>query len=334
MATQLPEEGLGGRGRQPDVSGARPERHAVGQRRRPRLRMQESPLARGLGWLSVGLGAAALLAPRRTAQTVGLPDHGVTVALVGTRELLTGVGLLSPTNPTPWLWGRVAGDVMDLALLAVGARAGRPARRRALATIGVVGGVTAVDLYASVRQTRAPLALAGGAADVFVERSIVVNKSPAECNEFWRRLENLGRFMRHLVSVQQTGERRSHWVARGPAGVRVEWDAEIVEERPGELLRWRALEGGDIEHAGSVRFERGPGGRGTLVRVTMHYRPPVGAVGVRVARLLGEEPDEQVADDLRSFKAVLKTRELPTTQGQLHDPLSLLARLTREGRLS
>ncbi|HSH39198.1 MAG TPA: SRPBCC family protein, partial [Chthoniobacterales bacterium] len=133
---------------------------------------------------------------------------------------------------------------------------------------------------------------------------------------FWRQFENLPRFMRHLESVRQTGQNRSHWRAKGPTGTSVEWEAEIVDERPGELIAWRSLPGADIENSGSVRFERAPGGRGTFVRVKMEYHPPSGFFGASIARLLGEEPEIQVQRDLYRFKQVMETGQVTTTEGQ------------------
>jgi uncharacterized membrane protein len=137
-----------------------------------------------------------------------------------------------------------------------------------------------------------------------------------ELYAFWRRLEQLPRFMSHLISVQQLDNRRSHWIAKGPAGKRVEWDAEIINERPNEMIAWRSLEGADVDSVGSVRFERAPGGRGSIVRVEMRYRPPAGVGGATVAKLLGKDPGSQIKDDLRRFKQVMETGEIITTEGQ------------------
>lgn len=147
-----------------------------------------------------------------------------------------------------------------------------------------------------------------------VEKSITVNRPPEELYRFWRRFENLPRFMNHLESVTTTGGGRSHWVAKAPAGTTVEWDAEVYNEKEGELIAWRSLEGADVDNAGSVRFEPAAGGAGTLVRVTLRYDPPGGAVGAAVARLFGENPEQQIEEDLARFKQVMETGE--TTEGQ------------------
>lgn len=149
-----------------------------------------------------------------------------------------------------------------------------------------------------------------------VEKSITINKSPEELYRFWRRFENLPRFMNHLESVTTTGEGRSHWIAKAPAGTTVEWDAEVYNEKENELIAWRSLDGADVDNAGSVRFEPATGGRGTTVRVTLRYDPPGGAIGSLVARLFGENPEQQIEEDLRRFKQVMETGEISTTTGQ------------------
>jgi uncharacterized membrane protein len=133
--------------------------------------------------------------------------------------------------------------------------------------------------------------------------------------QFWRNLENLPKFMSHLQSVRNLGNLRSHWVARGPLGVGVSWDAEIITERENELIGWRSLPGSAVDNAGSVHFRRGPGGRGTEVKVTLKYDPPAGKVGAAVARLFGSAPEQEIQDDLRRLKQLMETGEVPTTQG-------------------
>jgi uncharacterized membrane protein len=151
-----------------------------------------------------------------------------------------------------------------------------------------------------------------------VRKAITVNRSPAEAYAFWRDFQNLPRFMRHLDSVQVTGERRSHWKTKAPAGRTVEWDADITDDRPNERIAWRSVEGADVENAGSVRFAPAPGNRGTEVRVQMQYSQPGGPIGAMVAKLFGEAPDQQVQDDLRVFKQVLETGEVTRSDATRH----------------
>jgi uncharacterized membrane protein len=149
-----------------------------------------------------------------------------------------------------------------------------------------------------------------------VEKSVTVNRSPEELYRFWRNFENLPRFMDHLESVSVEGAGRSHWVAKAPAGTTVEWDAEVYNEKENELIAWRSLEGADVDNAGSVRFEATPEGRGTTVRISLKYDPPGGLIGSTFAKLFGEEPSQQIEEDLRRFKQVMEAGETPTTEGQ------------------
>ncbi|HZI18811.1 MAG TPA: SRPBCC family protein [Pyrinomonadaceae bacterium] len=149
-----------------------------------------------------------------------------------------------------------------------------------------------------------------------VERSTTINRPADELYRFWRDFENLPRFMSHLEEVRVMSETRSHWVAKAPAGTSVEWDAEVYNERANELIAWRTLEGADVASAGSVRFDEAPGGRGTVVRVVLRYDPPGGRLGAFVARLFGENPDQQIADDLSRFKQLMETGEVTTVEGQ------------------
>ncbi len=151
---------------------------------------------------------------------------------------------------------------------------------------------------------------------VTLRRTVNINKPVEQLYAFWRDFENLPRFRRHLESVPCDGPRRSHWVARAPAGRRVSWDAEVTEERPSEFIAWRSLEDADVRNAGMVTFERGPGGRGTTIRVSLMYAPPGGKFAAVVAKLFGEEPGQQIDDDLRRLKQLMEAGEVPTVDGQ------------------
>ena len=153
------------------------------------------------------------------------------------------------------------------------------------------------------------------ARDVHVEKAIAIDKTPEELFSFWRQFENLPRFMKHLESVTCTGLNRSHWVAKGPAGKQVEWDAEIYNEKPNEMIAWRSLEGADVVNAGSVHF-RPLGVRGTEVKVVLNYNLPGGKISALFAKLFGAEPGQMIADDLRRLKQILETGEAATTEGQ------------------
>jgi uncharacterized membrane protein len=154
-----------------------------------------------------------------------------------------------------------------------------------------------------------PVASVGPGEGIRVEQAVTINRPREEVFRFWRNFENLPRFMDHLEAVQVVDEGRSHWIAKGPAGTRVEWDAEIHNEISGELIAWRSLPGSQVAHAGSVHFSPAPGDA-TEVRVLLRYDPPAGRVGAAVARLFGEEPSHQVAEDLRRFKQVMEAADL------------------------
>jgi uncharacterized membrane protein len=149
-----------------------------------------------------------------------------------------------------------------------------------------------------------------------VDKAITIAKPREEVFRFFRDFSNLPRFMKHLASVRETGEGRSHWVAKGPAGRPVEWDAVVHNEIPNELIAWRSLPGADVDSAGSVWFRDAPGNRGTEVKVELQYNPPAGVLGAAFAALWGEEPGQQVQEDLHGLKQVLEIGEIPATGGQ------------------
>jgi uncharacterized membrane protein len=150
-----------------------------------------------------------------------------------------------------------------------------------------------------------------GAAEkgVRVEKFLTVNRSPQQVYEFWRNLENLPRFLRHIDSVQMTGDLTSHWKASGPAGVTLEWDAEMVEDYPGQLILWRSVGDATLPNEGSVEFREAPGGRGTEVKVSIRYFPPGGAAGKAAAKLANIITAQQIEEDLKRLKQILETGE-------------------------
>jgi uncharacterized membrane protein len=156
----------------------------------------------------------------------------------------------------------------------------------------------------------------GGRRGINVEKAVTIDKPVEELYRFWRNFENLPRFMSHVESVKPLDGNRSHWVVKGPAGSRVEWDAEIINEVPNKVIAWKTLRGADVISAGSVNFDPQPDGRGTSVRVRLQYEPPAGKLGAAVAWLFGEEPAQQITEDLRRLKQLLEAREVPTTEGQ------------------
>lgn len=151
-------------------------------------------------------------------------------------------------------------------------------------------------------------------APIEVEQALTINRPPEDVYGFWRQLENLPRFMRHLQSVKQTSPTRSHWTAQTAlTGRALEWDSEITEDKPSELIRWRSLPDGSIRHSGEVRFKRAPGGRGTEVHVHMEYRP---RVGVALGAAMYPFTRQTLKEEIRRLKQVMEAGEIPTTEGQ------------------
>ena len=153
-------------------------------------------------------------------------------------------------------------------------------------------------------------------ASIKVEKTVTINKPADELYRFWHNFENLPNFMKHLKSVKVIDNKRSHWVANAPLGASVEWDAEIIEDRENEFISWGSVEGADIDNSGFVRFKPAPANRGTEVKVVIEYAPPGGVVGSTIAKLFGEEPEQQIGDELRRFKMLMEAGEIATTEGQ------------------
>src|SRR5262249_5328102 len=135
--------------------------------------------------------------------------------------------------------------------------------------------------------------------EVHIETSVAVSQTPENLYTFWRDFRNLPLFMEHLESITEIGSGLTHWVAKPIDGRRAERDAESYKEKRNELIAWRSLEGSDVVHAGTVRFQPGPQGRGTFVRVTMNYNPPAGVIGKILTQLMGADPESLIKEDLR-----------------------------------
>jgi uncharacterized membrane protein len=142
------------------------------------------------------------------------------------------------------------------------------------------------------------------------EHSVTINAPAQELYDFWRDLSNLPKIMKHLESVTEIDSLHSHWVAKGPMGVKVEWDAEILNEESGRLIAWRSFPGGQVDTAGSVHFEEKGFGNGTDVRVSLKYNPPGGKIGAGIAWLVGSSVESEIASDLCRFKKSMESGEL------------------------
>lgn len=283
-------------------------------------------LATSLGWFSIGLGVAEVVAPGKLAELIGIRDKDKTRTLMrvyGLREIAAGVGILAQQRPAGWLWGRVAGDLVDLSSLG-SAMASRHSDRARLGTATVaVLGVTALDVLCAQQLSREPQVSGNGARQAPAEhgtqvtKTIITSRSPEEAYRLWRDLSNHPKFMSHLESVEVQGS-RSRWIAKVPGGKTIEWEAEIVADEPNRRLEWRSLEGSDIQHTGSVEFESAPHGRGTMVRVRIDFSPPGGAIGAAIAKLFRPAPKLHLEQDLRAFRQMLETGEVVQSEASIH----------------
>lgn len=247
-------------------------------------------IAKGLGWFSIALGAAEIAIPETIAMFAGLRNEPRTRRLLrsplfGPREIAAGIGILSQPNPAKWMWGRVAGDVLDLGAMAAGLISPRNRRGRLTAALLAVMGVTAVDYICAQQLSRASDGVERKRREhhgylASASRSIWVNRLPAEAYNYWKNIENLPRFMHHVESVQDLGGGKSRWRAKGPLGKSIEWTAQTVDDQPDGKIGWKTVEGSSVHNCGAVTFEAGPGGRGTIVRVELDY----GTTGSAAAR--------------------------------------------------
>jgi uncharacterized membrane protein len=275
---------------------------------------QEQRLADGLAWFGIGLGLAEVLAPRRVAAMIGVgPEHQTLIRLMGVRELASSAGIFSDRSSAGALWSRVAGDVLDLALLGTAFASTRSNPTKLAAATASVTGALLLDVITAQQLSRGIETRHG---TIRTSAAVIIDCPQEPLYRYWRQLTNLRKFMKHVERIEMSDDRRSHWVAKGPVGSVIEWDAELTEDLPNELIAWRSVDDSKLDHAGSVRFEPALGGRGTMVTVAMQYRPPLGTVGAAVAAWFGADPNQTVKMDLRRFKQIMETGEVITTQGQ------------------
>jgi len=280
--------------------------------------MNSRSTAQALGWFSIGLGLAEVLAPRKMARATGLKNRSGPMPFLGIREITSGIGILASKDPSPWLWSRVVGDVMDLAVLGGASLSKSKNGKRLAVASAMVAGVTAIDYLCSrdMSSKENRNGKNGATANQSLFRTITINKSAKLLYEAWRSFEIFPTIIPNLKSVTATGPTTQHWVAAGPGDVDVEWDAEIVEDRPGDRISWRSLPGATVPNTGTVQFEELPHDRGTVVRLRMDYDPPGGGLGAKLAKLFGKAPEQQANEFLRKFKQLIETGEIATTVGQ------------------
>jgi uncharacterized membrane protein len=280
-------------------------------------------LARALGWFSIGLGLTEVLIPRKLGRAIGVGDeHATLLPLLGLREIASGIGVLAADDPGPGIRARVAGDVVDLALLGTALASPDNERGRVAAATAAVVGVTALDVLCAVQtatQTSSATNRPGRA-----RASLAVNLPADQLYSHLRNFGNLARVMQHL-DVRETTERRSHWIARGPAGLTLEWDAEITQESQNQRIAWRSLPNSDVPTKGSVELTPVSGGRGTIVTLEVEYRAS-GPVAKTVSKLFGAAFQQELENDLRRWKQLMETGEVATTEGQPSGRRSLISR--------
>jgi uncharacterized membrane protein len=278
-------------------------------------------MAKGLGWFSIGLGLAELLVPRDVARLIGAKSSArthTTLRALGVREIISGVGILTRPENANWLWSRLGGDVMDVALLRTELAPERSESARGWAATALVLGVAAVDgLTALELERESDVSEGPSKHPMIVNATLTINRPQADVYRFWRDFQNLPGLLSHVESVRVDGN-RSHWRAELPAGLELEWSAEIEEDRPDELISWRSLPGGLLQNHGRVSFRRAPGDQGTEVHVTLGFEPLGGALGGAFAKLFGSLPANKLRADLKRIKQVLETGSLMRSDASVH----------------
>jgi uncharacterized membrane protein len=286
-------------------------------------RIEKDPITQLLGWFSIGLGAAELFAPGGVARAIGIDEdeHRALLRVYGLREMAAGLAIVSRPKPTYWMWNRVVGDIIDLTSLAKAMKNPESDKTRLTAATVAVLGVTALDLFCSLRLARIGAESVGRDEGSFelpegtegksvLGAVVTVNKPVEEVYSFWKDPRNFPRFMNALDSVQPISQRLSHWKIEAPAGLSVEWDAEIVNDTPNEMISWRSVDSAEVQNTGTVKFRRAAGGRGTEVQLETEFKPKGGPLGAKVAKLISTIPKTNLANDLRRFKQLIELGEV------------------------
>ena len=285
-----------------------------------RTRSPDGGLAQGLGWFSIGLGVAELLSPRSVTRPLGLRGREGLIRAYGLREIATGVGILASRDPAPWVWGRIGGDVLDMATVATGIAGRRPRTGNAALALLLLAGVGALDLLCAQQLSRRDRGKPGRASsgEPEVERSITIGKPAEELYQRWRDPATVPRVAAFFATVSPASDgNRARWRVEGLLGRSHEGEVEIVDDRPGEHIGWRSLPGSDVPNEGSIHFRPAQGGRGTVATLRVRFDPPGGALGEAGMKLLGALVPATVADKvLHRFKSLVETGEIPTTEHQ------------------
>ena len=280
-----------------------------------------SGLASGLGWFSIGLGLTELLAPRVITGPLGLHGRERLVRAFGAREIGAGIGLLTASEPSPWLWGRVAGDALDIATLAAGLRDNRR-RPFAMLALAMLAGVTALDAYSANRARRAA---AAGSVNLAVkvpevERSITVGIPAAELLALLGQPDTMQRIAAPFVDVRPAGPDRTRWTLPGPLGTSSAWTARCVADEDGLGLRWEPEPGesGFLSPTflSGVSLRLHATSHGTVVRLRVRFSSDAGVSGAVSRTLAGLVPAALLDKSLHFLKSLAETGEIPTTERQ------------------
>lgn len=202
-------------------------------------------------------------------------------------------------------YGLIRGGVTGWGMAAAGG---------ALVWRGTTGTCQVYEVLGISTAEHSPHASLASKEGIRVETSVIVSCAPQEAFQFWRTLSNLPTVFTHLKQVQETSQNQSHWVADGPLGTEIEWDAEIITDRPGELISWKSLEGAAVSTAGSVRFER-LGDSDTRIHLLLRYSPPAGQLGASIAEWMGQSPQQQIEADLQRLKRTLEAKSSQQRSG-------------------
>ena len=275
-------------------------------------------VAKALGWFSLGLGMTELLSGKNLDRYLGTGGHEGTLRLFGLREIAAGAIILAQKEPSATsVWSRVGGDVMDLLFLgkALEEQRSRTKRERLEVATATVLAVTALDVLCAWQLGRGSSKEDKTSEDATrVETSVTLNGTPEELYGLWRDPRTLPQVMGHFADVTVQTDGRARWAVNGPVKTRLEWETQIVQEEPGQLLRWYSIRGAKVPNGGSIRFAPATGGRGTVATLEIDFDPPGGTFGKGAAKVLGIVPQVLATKALRRFKALAEAGEIPTLQ--------------------
>lgn len=277
--------------------------------------MKAEQVARVLGVFSVALGVVEVVAPKRLGAYLGLGHRPGLLRLYGLREIGSGAAILARRDPTLGVWSRVGGGTLDLAALGAELVDGNPRKGRvavatgAVAAIGALDAVTAQKLRGAAKQQNG----ASQAETKEAKRAVTIGKPADELYRLWREPETVPRVMGDAVQIAVKDEKHAHWTVKAPLGRTVEWDTEIVEERPGEFVRWRSSPDASLPNEGTVSFRPAPQNLGTEVTLDLRFSPPTGPLGAATAALPMAIPGAAVGTALRRFKSLAETGRVVTS---------------------